>query len=431
VDLAIGPMPERRAAAPASSRLTERVVLQIGVALAASFLLLSIVAGFVPLRGLHGWVAIHLALAGATTVAIGTFMPHFGVTLGGTRAQPAPLRLAGVLTLYVGMLGVALGRPLVSDSLAAASGGVVLAGLAITAWNTFAPMRAGLTRRHPIVQITYGVALADLTVGATLAILFLSHVGVVLSAWVGLKPAHVWLNVFGFVSLTITGTLIYLYPTMLGARIRPQPAMAIAVVGLMAGPPLAALGEALRLTPLAIVGASVALLGAVALLVYGVDTWRRRGPFAFDRAWHDLAARHGLAGMAWLVVTLAAMLGGLLRDGAAVPRWTIGVAAVPLIAGWALQELVAAWGHLLPAVGPGDMSVKARQRDLLSRFATARVVGWNVGLAVLWAGFGRWIPLLIGVGVLLFGAAALTALVLLALALTASRHSGAVTRPAP
>ena len=421
MDLAIGPMPERQSAAPASSRLNERVVLEIGVALAATFLILSIVAGVLPLAGLHGWTAIHLALAGATTVAIGTFMPHFGVTLAGTRPVAARLRLAGVLLLAAGMLGVALGRPFFGNHLAAGSGVLVLIGLGVTAWATYAPMRSGLVRRHPIVQLTYGVALADLTVGASLAILFLLGLGPITSHWVALKPAHAWLNVFGFVSLTIAGTLIYLYPTMLGTRIRPHPTMVVAVLGLMIGPPIVALGAALELSWLAVAGGSVALAGAVGLFGYGIEIWRRRGTFAFDLAWHALTARHAMAGMAWLVAALATAVVGLVRDGVAVPGWGIGLLAVPVIGGWALQVLVAAWGHLLPAVGPGSMAVKARQRDLLSRWGLTRVVAWNVGLVVLWAGFGLGVPLLIAAGVLVFAPAVLAALALLIRALLAGR----------
>jgi nitrite reductase (NO-forming) len=418
--LAIGPMPERQAAAPASPRLTERHILRLGIALAAGFILLSVLAGFAPLGALHGWVSIHLALAGAASVAIGTFMPHFGVTLAGTRPEPPALRLAGVLALAAGMAGVALARPLAGDLAAAVSGGLVLIGITVTAWTTFAPLRSGLARRHPIVQVTYGVALADVAIGATLAILFLAGWQPVTAAWIGLKPAHAWLNVFGFVSVTIAGTLIYLWPTMLGARVRAHPTMALAVGGLLLGPPLVALGSWLHGRPLAVAGGVAVLLGAAGLLGYGLEVWRRRGTWTRDLAWHRLAARHGLAGMAWFVLVAATALVGLVRDGAAVPGWSLGPMAVPLIGGWTLQVLVGAWGHLLPAVGPGDMAAKARQREVLGRWGTSRVLAWNAGLLLLWPGFGLGLPVLIAAGVALFGAAALTSLALLAMALLGS-----------
>lgn len=425
MNLAIGPLPERRTAAPASSRLNERVVLQVGVALAASFVVLSVVTGLLPFGGLHGWTAIHLALAGATTVAIGTFMPHFGVTLAGTRPEPASLRLAGVLSLALGMAGVALGRPLAGDGVAAGSGILVLIGLGITAWNTYAPMRSGLSRRHPIVQLTYGVALGDLTVGTSLAILFLFGWAPVTSHWIAFKPAHAWLNVFGFVSLTIAGTLIYLYPTMLGTRIRPHPTMAVAILGLLFGPPVVAIGAGLEADTIAMVGGVMTLAGALGLLGYGIEVWSRRGRWANDLAWHTLTARHGMAGMAWLLVTVASALIGLVRDGVAVPGWTIGAMAVPLIGGWALQELVGAWGHLLPAVGPGAMAAKARQRDILSRWGTPRVVAWNLGVAALWPGLGLGVPALIATGAVLFGGALVSAITLLVTALISGARSRA------
>jgi hypothetical protein len=67
------------------------------------------------------------------------------------------------------------------------------------------------------------------------------------------------------------------------------------------------------------------------------------------------------------------------------------------------------------------MAVKARQRDLLSRWGLTRVVAWNVGLVVLWAGFGLGVPLLIAAGVLVFAPAVLAALTLLIRALFAGR----------
>jgi hypothetical protein len=178
---AIGPMPERRDAAPASPRLGERAILRFGIALTGAFLLASAVTGLIPLGGLHGWVATHLALAGAATVAIGTFMPHFGVTLAGTRPEPGWLRLTGVLSLAAGMAGVALGRPLLGPAAAGAAGLVVIVGIAVPApggWagrhgaeGAAAPgpgggwprARAGLERRaaDPVIRTGHGQLVVD------------------------------------------------------------------------------------------------------------------------------------------------------------------------------------------------------------------------------------------------------------------------------
>lgn len=417
MNLAIGPMPERAPAPPASPRVSERAILRLGIAMTATFLAASIASGLLPAGGLHGWVATHLALAGAATVAIGTFMPHFGVTLAGTRPEPWWLRLTGVLALALGMATVALGRPLAGADVAGAGGLFVLGGIALTAWTTYAPMRFGLARRHPIVQLTYGVALANLAIGASLAVLFLFGWSPVTSAWVALKPAHAWLNVFGFVSLTVAGTLVYLYPTMLGARIRPQPSMAAAVIGLLAGPPLAALGYAVGLRPLALAGGGLALVGAAGLLAYGIDTWRRRGRWTSDFAWHAVPTYHGLAAMAWFVVAAAWAAARPWLEGVAVPGWTLGLLALPIIGGWTGQVLVAAWSYLLPAVGPGDAGSRARQRRILGAAGLARVAAWNAGLILLMPGMAMLAWWLIVPGVVLFGSAALASLLLLLRAL--------------
>src|SRR5688500_19784081 len=105
-------------AAERRPRLTERHVLALGVSasglfvLAAALTAVSTVAG----RG-SSWAALHLALAGAATVAIGTFMPHFAITLAGTRASPSPQRLASLVALGLGSLAVVLGVRLVGRPL--------------------------------------------------------------------------------------------------------------------------------------------------------------------------------------------------------------------------------------------------------------------------------------------------------------------------
>ncbi len=421
MNLAIGPMPERAATPPASPRVSERAILRVGIALTVSFLAASVVGGLLPAGGLHGWVSTHLALAGASSVAIGTFMPHFGVTLAGTRPEAWWLRLAGVLALAAGMATVAIGRPLAGADVAGGGGLLVLGGIGLTAWTTYAPMRFGLARRHPVVQLTYGVALADLAVGASLAVLFLFGWAPVSAAWVALKPAHAWLNVFGFVSLTVAGTLIYLYPTMLGARIRPQPAMAIAVIGLVVGPPLTAVGYASASGPLALAGASATLAAAGGLLAYGLDTWRRRGRWTTDFSWHAASTYHGLAGMAWFALAAAWAVVTIATEGVVVPGWTLGLLALPIIGGWAAQLLIAASSYLLPAVGPGDPASRARQRNLLGTLALPRVVAWNAGLVLLLPGMATSAWWVIVPGIVLFGSAALGSLGLVVRALLITR----------
>ena len=57
----------------------------------------------------------------------------------------------------------------------------------------------------------------------------------------------------------------------------------------------------------------------------------------------------------------AAALAGVVGGGP-VAGWSIGVLAVPMVAGWLLQELVGSWTHLVPSVTPGSPADHAAQR---------------------------------------------------------------------
>jgi hypothetical protein len=94
--------------------LTERHVLTLGLAVSGSFVLAAaIVAGWSIVTGGTSWAALHLALAGAATVAIGTFMPHFAITLAGTRPSPPWQRLVSLSLLALGGVLVVFGVTIV------------------------------------------------------------------------------------------------------------------------------------------------------------------------------------------------------------------------------------------------------------------------------------------------------------------------------
>src|SRR5688572_33284825 len=91
-------------------RLTERHVLALGLGASGLFVLAAALTAVATMAGRgSSWAALHLALAGAATVAIGAFMPHFAITLAGTRASPSPQRLAALVALALGSVAVVLG----------------------------------------------------------------------------------------------------------------------------------------------------------------------------------------------------------------------------------------------------------------------------------------------------------------------------------
>jgi nitrite reductase (NO-forming) len=236
------------------------------------------------------------------------------------------------------------------------------------------------------VRLAYGGALAQVAIGIGLPVLLVLGWQPAVSGWTQFKVAHVWLNLFGFISLTIVATLVYLYPTILGARIRAHPSLAVLVVGAVSGPPLVATGALLGSDPVGLLGGVLATAGAVGLVAYVVDVWRRRGTWTTDPGWHRLTAGHPTAASAWFAVATITALAGLARDGVAPAGWGLGPLVMPLVFGWALQVLVGAWTHLLPAVAVTAPERRAAMRATLGRASGTRLVAWNSGVLVAWIG---------------------------------------------
>jgi hypothetical protein len=419
----IGPMPAGGASSePATrSRLTERHVLALGLGVAGILVAAAAVAAVVVVvRGGSPWAAMHLALAGAATVAIGAFMPHFAVTLAGTKPRDARERLVTLALLAVGGVAVVLGVTTVGGWLAGAGSVVTLVGLGLVGVQTLSPLRNPLARRHPVVTLTYGAALVELAAGVVIGGLAAIGVPAVVGAWTELRPAHAWIGLFGAVSLTIFATLVYLAPTVLGSRIRASPWLAIGVAGMLAGPVLTAVGFGIGARPIVMGGMALTVAGAIGQLGYVTDAARRRGRFTSEHDWRRVAVGHLLAGPAWFAAAVLVALLGVV-GGEPLGGWTIGLLAIPMIAGWLIQELIGSWTHLVPSVTPGNPDDHARQRRALAIASWARLVAHNSGVLLAWIGAALGVlPLLLTGGILLAASTAL-ALVGLARALAPSR----------
>ncbi|HEX5038655.1 MAG TPA: hypothetical protein VFW95_00790 [Candidatus Limnocylindria bacterium] len=426
--IGLGPMPPGgvpagQTVAARGPRLTERHVLTLGLAMAAAFVAgAAFLAGWLAIQGGGGqWAIIHLALAGGATVAIGAFMPHFAVTLAGTNPSPAAQRIAVLTALALAGAGVVAGVSLRLPPLSAAAGALVIAGLAGVTLHTFAPMRQPLARRHPVVGAAYGVALAELALGVMFGTLAAMGNQAVLGAWAQLRPAHAWLTLFGAMSLTIAATLVYLAPTVLGARVRASWALGLMVAGIGIGPILAAAGFAFDARFLVVVGMAGTVLGGAGQVGYLIETFVRRGPFTSEHDWRRVAAGHLLAGAGWFAVASAIALDELLA-GRDLTGWSVGLLALPLVAGWVMQELVGSWTHLVPSVTPGDADLHARQRRVLAVGSWSRLVAWNSGLLAAWAGAALEIATLATAGGIVLLAAVATSVVLMGRALTIGRY---------
>jgi nitrite reductase (NO-forming) len=256
---------------------------------------------------------------------------------------------------------------------------------------TVTAIRAGLGARRPVVALAYVVGLLDVLVGATIATLFVAGHPAVLAAWAALRPAHAWLNLLGFVSLIVAGTLLHLLPTVAGARIVDRVTGRLAVAGLVAGPALVASGLVLGGAAghvVARLGGIAALLAAVALVAEAAAVLRSRGRWTTDAGWHRIATGSLVAAVGWFAAGLGLAAGRVLVEGASPAAWSTSLVVAPLAAGWVVQALVGSWSHLIPAIGPGGPAGHARRRAILGRAAAPRLVALNVGVALLLAGWG-------------------------------------------
>ena len=416
-------------------RNADRRITAGGIAVAGGFVAAALASLALPAASRLGtWLPLHLVLAGGAGVAIGSAMHFFSSALSAAPPAPARLRAATLALLAGGAIGVASRAAGGGGALPVLGGIAYLAGIVALFAATFLPLRGALGPRRPLVSLAYGAALADVLAGAALGTLYLGGWLPVVGSWVGLKPAHAWLNLLGFVSLVVTGTLIHLLPTVLGGRMLPRTSSVVAVAGLVVGTPLVALGFAISGGPgpaadlIARSGALVVLAGAVGLAGFARTAVRGRGRWTTDAGWHRLTSWSLVAAVGWFALAVGLAAGRVLIAGATPAGWSVVDVAAPLALGWVVQALVASWSHLLPSIGPGDPRAHARQRRLLGRLASARLLGLNLGTAFLAVGLPGDLPGASIVGVLLVGASVGASIALAAAALLGVRQVAAPAR---
>lgn len=417
------PLPTAR---PTIRRSGDRAVTSAGVLIAAGLLGLAGVSAVRTALGGTIWLPLHLALAGAAGTAIASVLPFFTTALGKAAPAAAPLRVAAVGLVAGGTLLAGYGMTAGQPAVAAIGGASYIAGLAATVAAAFLPLRSALGFRIRLVELAYLVAIAEVALGVALATAMLAGWAPVAEAWGSLKPAHAWLNVFGFVTVVVAASLTHLAPTVAGGRIRPRRSASVALVCLLLGAPLVAVGFAAGWDPVGRAGAIVELLGGAALAVHGAAVQRDRGRWTSDAGWHRFAGLGLVTAPGWLLVALAIASGRVLWLGPVPVAWDLRLLAVPLVAGWVGQVLVASWTHLVPAVGPGDQVRHAVQRRWLGRASTTRWLAWNAGVALWTVGLPAGADGLSLAGGVTLGAALVASIGLLAGAVVAGRAGPAM-----
>jgi len=325
------------------------------------------------------WVLVHILLLGAVSNAILIWSSHFSVAL--LRLPDATTRRAEALRLALFNAGALVAVIAITiDTWPGVVVGATLVVIAV-AWHGTAlvrhvrralPSRFGSTIRY------YVAAASLLPVGVALGVLMAHDASE--SAWhAQLALAHVSINLLGWMGLTVLGTLVTLWPTMLHTQVsdraerQSRQALPILLVG-VAGAAAGALTSQPRAATIGITAYVVGLLWIGRSL--GQVT-RRRPPTTY-------ATRSVLAAAVWYLAAVVALVWILAnaQDWESAAESADRLAG-PLLVGFAAQLLVGALSFLIPVVLGGGPATARATNGILDRAATVRITVINLALLIV------------------------------------------------
>ncbi|MBM6401428.1 multicopper oxidase domain-containing protein [Phycicoccus sp. MQZ13P-5] len=325
-----------------------------------------------------GWLMVHLVLLGAMTHSAMVWSTHFTQALLKT---PESLDDRGrqnrrILVLLVGAALVLVGVPTGWWPLTLVGATGVATAVALHGRALWRRLRHALPGRFRITVRYYLAAAACVPVGAGFGA-WLAH-GLD-DEWHGrVLVAHSMTMVLGWLGLTVTGTLVTLWPTMLRTRMddRAERLARQALPVLVAAVSVTAGGAVAGLRPVAVAGLALYLAGLA---------WWGRALLAPARTAppRTVATVSVTAALAWGLVALALLGTRLVRAGgwAEVADDYDTLAAV-LAVGFGAQLLSGALAHLIPVVLGGGPSVVRAAAERFDRAWATRLVVVNAGLAL-------------------------------------------------
>ncbi|MCX7521449.1 multicopper oxidase domain-containing protein [Microbacterium sp. STN6] len=322
------------------------------------------------------WLVVHLLLLGAVTSAILVWSQHFADTLtrrgapGGRRALATRLGLHTVGAVVV-VLAVSLG----------VWPAVIVGGAAVAvaaAWHVVSltlQLRGALPSRFAPLVRYYIVAALFLIMGVAVGVLMAGQpaAGDIRDR---LFVAHIAANLGGWVGLTVIGTVILLWPTVLHARILPtadaagRRSLPLASAGLIVA------GAGCLIDVRVLVPLGLAAFAAAVILVL-VETARqaRQAPPTSYAAWSMGASLVWFLGSVLALLALTALAPGWAAIAAGLP-----VLLLPFVLGFVAQLVVAALSHLIPVVFGGGPARARRMYAELERLGAFRAIVVNGAL---------------------------------------------------
>lgn len=326
----------------------------------------------------YSYLLVHLTMLGAITTAILIWSARFADNLLG-RPAPGGQRLTAVrLALHtVSAIGVIVGV-ITARSWLVVAGAVGIVVVALVHVIVIALQRRGaLKARFGALSLFYMCAGVNLALGVWFGTLL--AVGAGSAAWrARLYTAHSATMLLGWVGLTVLGTLVVLWPTMLRTKMVPDAPLAArsAMFVLLSGLGLVWAGVGTGASWLLSLAALAYLSGVVMLVVPMAQVARVKQPASF--------ATYGAIGaVCWLTACLVWL--GVI--GLTSPSWVevedrLGGLVGPFVVGFAAQILLSALSYLAPVMLGGGPRIVKRVDLEMNRAAGARVTVVNGGGAL-------------------------------------------------
>lgn len=327
---------------------------------------------------LDAWAPLHAALLGALGSAITIWSAHFADTLLHRPAWGGALMLNGRLGLHsVGAALVITGVCINSQIVIGVGASCVAVSATLGVVAMVVQKRRAVAARMAALVDYYICSLSYLMVGALAgwSIKYFDFKGQ--AAWSNrMYLAHVPIMVLGVLGITVLGTLVVLWPTMLRTKMEPAaPRQAQrALPGLALAVAVIAFSGLWR--PLAGMGALLYLLSAAAVVAPLWRTGVRKGVTNYA----GLSTAAALAWLAWCVIRLGVGVSYAANDDAA--RAVAHGLRLAVVGGFALQILLAALSFLTPVMLGGGPAMSRLTHAIMDRYTWWRITTINLCLAL-------------------------------------------------
>ncbi|MEB3065435.1 multicopper oxidase domain-containing protein [[Mycobacterium] zoologicum] len=323
------------------------------------------------------WLPVHALLLGAATNAIVIWSGHFTPTLCRVPDPPHWHLVAKLAVLNTGVIaalgGVALGAMALTGL-----GGAVVAVVAVAhGVELFGMKKKALSARFDYLISFYLAALTALLIGSAVGAAMALGFNDVATWYPRLWTTHVHVMLYGWIGLTVVGTLFTLWPTTIREKItdrsyamahRALPVLAaglgVAVVGLLAG--------SWWVTVAGLAGYAAGVVVAV------VGLWPGRS-FTGSAAWMMVGA------ICWLGIAVVVEAVGLIaaRSTEGLPAF-VEHTLLPLLAvGFVAQILMGALSQLLPVLVAHGPPIRKAAIAYLDQGWQVRVGAINVAVPLV------------------------------------------------